>query len=444
MSNLQYEHRPATEAGAKAIVAKFLNQPPHRQIVLVNVGTGGGKTFMAIRALGAYQPQAAVLVLTTKKQVDSHNWEDSFAAYQKAVNSANKPVDLQTYVVNYEAFRRADGYQAFQAWLKTKVGRPLYVIADEAQRIKNPGSKNFKALQKLLKYPYYQGLIGLSATPITESLLDTQSYLILAGYYTSRSDFRRRHVTRLDPYFQPMIKDRQGVIHNEWLRDYKLIIERFKSIQVYIDTDQLKPPVTVREWTFRFDAATQAAYRQIAKDYRNGVYDSIASAIAAQRTFVANHSHQRLQFLYSIIDSPDRPQGPVLIFYQYNDELAVLKQALTTHYPNRSLYEINGQSHYDVRQTPPDDALFLCQYQAAGEGLNAQWSRCTIFFAPTYSYNNYQQAQGRNVRAYQTGTVYQIRFVVRNTINEHYWYDLIDNKRNFTEQLMADYLTRDD
>lgn len=433
---IQYENRPSTDAGAKAILKILI----HRPVCVVNVGTGGGKTFMSIRAVGVYKPHAHLLVFTTKGQVKAHNWEDSIDAYNKAVTNSN----LTYTVLNYEALRSKKSQQTLINKIKPHLDQPLYIIADEAHRIKNPTSKNFRHLQKLTKLPNFKGTICLTATPISESLLDTCSYLILARYYHNKTDFIRTHVIRFDKYFQPITKDHAGNIHNEWLVNYQQIIQEFKSIQVYIDTNHLKPKVIKNEQYFHFDKATQKGYRQIKKDYLNGVYDSIMSANAAQRDYIANHAEQRLTTLSKIINNPKRPSGPILIFYQFNSDLEVLKRYLLSHHSDFKLFEINGAHKYDVTQTPPEKSLFLCQYQASGEGLNAPWSHVSVFYSPTYSWERYKQAQGRNIRAYQGGTTYQIRFVVGNTINEHYWYDLIDNKRQFTSKLMKQYLTNDD
>ena len=433
---IQYQHRSTTDAGAKAILKVLLKHP----IVVVNVGTGGGKTFMAIRAIGVFKPCAHVIVLTTRKQVDSHSWQNSFKAYNQAVSNAH----LTYNVVNYEALNSKNKQQEFIKKLKAHCQQPLYIVADEGHRIKNPQSKNFKHVKKFTHLANFQGTICLTATPISESLLDTQAYLILAGYYRNKTDFIRQHVTRLDKYFQPIVKDRSGKIHNEWLLNYQQIIQQFKSIQVHIDTTKLKPKVIYKQLTFEFDKATQHQYRQIKKDYLAGVYDSTATANAAQRDFVALHDTQRTKALTSIIDNPKRPQGPILIFYQYNTQRDRLLTYLKQHHPTNPIYQINGQHKYDVSITPPNNALFLCQYQASGEGLNAPWSHLSNFYEPTYSWEKFKQARGRNVRAYQGGTTIQIRFVVRKTINQHYWYDLIDNKKTFTTNLMQQYLTNDD
>lgn len=434
-NRIKYQKQKKTEIGAKKIFITLQKYP----IAVVNVGTGGGKTFMSIRAIAAYKPNAHILVITTRKQVDSHDWPDSINSYNREVKKSNLTYNVCTYGELNSKKRQT----AIVNDLIEHKDQPFYLIVDEAHRIKNPASKNFKHVQKLSQLPNHLGTICLTATPISESLLDARSYLILAGFYNNKTQFNKEHVTRYDEYFQPITRDRSGHIHNEWLKDYKKIISRLKAIQIYVSTTELLPKTIYKELDFEYDKDTQKAYRQIRKDYLNGVYESVAEANAAQRQFVAEHNEQRCAALSKIINDKKRPTGPILIFYQYNTELDSLLDYLPTAHPDYKLFEINGHNKYDTREIPPEKSLFLCQYVASGEALNAQWSHVSVFYAPTYSWEKFKQSRGRNVRAYQQGTTYHFRFVVLKTINEHYWYDLIDNKKTFTTNLMSEYLMKE-
>ena len=109
-NKIKYQHRQTTDLGAKMILKKLQHHP----ICVVNVDTGGGKTFMAIRAVGVYRPHAHLVVFTTRKQVDAHNWQDSINAYNQAV----KKSELTYQVINYEALNFKKGKEEFlTAWL---------------------------------------------------------------------------------------------------------------------------------------------------------------------------------------------------------------------------------------------------------------------------------------------------------------------------------------
>ena len=63
-NSIVYEHRTTTDLGAKKIIKVLLKHP----VAVVNVDTGGGKTFMSIRAVGVYDPNSHIVIFTTKKQ----------------------------------------------------------------------------------------------------------------------------------------------------------------------------------------------------------------------------------------------------------------------------------------------------------------------------------------------------------------------------------------
>lgn len=435
-----YESRASTTKGAKLIFRK-LYPKNSRHVALVDVGTGGGKTYMAIHTIGAWKPNAHLIILTPKKQVNAHHFEYSIQAYNKATGSR-----LTADVWNYEAFSESKARQnAFIKYLQLYERdhhQPLFLIADEGHRIKEPTSNTFKFIVKMAKNLPIEGMIILTATPGSNSLLDYQSYLILAGYYRNKTDFERQHVRMRDDHFQPIVKDYSGHIRLDYLRNPKQIIDEVKSIQVKIDTKHLLPPVKYHTLEFPFDKTTQKQYRQIVKNYKNGLYDSIQETIQHQIQFVATHATQRLKVMQQIIDNPRRPKDPVFIFYNYDIELETLRENLPQLLPNYNIVEANGHNNqFDINSVKSPNTLILAQYKAVGEGVNGAFSHLSIFFAPTFSWQDFQQARGRNVRAGQQGTVVQVRFVVPKTINAHYWYDLVDQKKRFTKKLQHYFVT---
>lgn len=432
--SINYQKRLKTEAGAKKIVYKLMQHP----IALLDTGTGGGKTFMAIRTCGAWKPQAHLIIFTTKKSVDSKSWANSIDSYNQNVNKAQLTYDI----FNYEALRnKKDEQIKYLKSLLTKNINDVFIIADEAHRIKNATSNTFRMVKRFSQLPINRGLICLTATPTSNSLLDYASYLILAGYYTSQTNFYKQHVIHYDDHFQPITKDFQGNIRNDWLKNPQQIINQVNSIQIKIDTSSLLPKTVFKTVEFSYPKETQHQYRQIIKDLKNGVYESKQTALQAQNKFVAEHCQQRIKTVCQIIQAPNRHPGPALIFYNYNADLESLKKYLPQKLPEYQIFEANGQHSLDPDLDYPDNTLILCQYKAIGEAVNIEWSHLTIFYAPTTSWQDYRQAKGRNIRAYQKGTTFQCRFVVKKTINEHYWYDLLDKKKAFTNQMENYFLS---
>ena len=401
------------------------------KVCLLKVGTGGGKTYMTIHAVGRISLNANILVVTTSSQKKSKNFDKSIDSYNRYYNG-----HLQYFVTNYDQLTSKNHkYDAYK-WVQSKPKDSVVMILDEAHKAKNPTSKTTQMLMRISRLPATSRVIFATATPYTNSLLDTMTYLIMAGFYKNKTQFIAQHVKFKDEHHQPIVRDRSGKVDNNLLNNPEIILRRLAEISVDINTEHLLPKRLNYEKSFSFNKHVQKEYRQIQKNWRLGMYDSIGEALATQRHFVAAHSEHRLAYLKLLIDSPKRPQTPILIFYQYNDELDALLEFLKKEEPGYAIRLINGQSKPKDPSAKPasDKTLVICQYQAAGEGLNTPWSSLTVFFTPAQSGEKYPQARGRNRRAMQKGDVIQIRFVVNKTINAHYWHDLIDNKQRFTKE----------
>lgn len=424
----QYEPRKTTEIMAKRIDDVLHNH----KVCLVKVGTGGGKTYMTIHAVGRISLNANILVVTTASQKKAHEFQKSIDSYNEYYHG-----HIDYMVTNYDQMTAKNHKFDALNWVSSKPKGSVVMILDEAHKAKNPTSKTTKMLMRISRLPSTSRVIFASATPYTNSLLDSMTYLIMAGFYKNKTQFQAIHVKKYDNFNQPVVRDRSGKVNLNLLNEPEKILKRLHQIEVEINTEKLLPVRHNYQKTFKFNRFVQKEYRQIQKNWRDGLYDSIAEAIAEQRHFVAAHSEHLLDYLKKIIDDKKRPDTPILIFYQYNDELDALVNFLKENEPDYHIEFNNGQSKPKDPSAKPasNKTLVLCQYQAAGEAVNAPWSRTTVFFSPAQSAEKYQQARGRNRRAMQKGDIYHFRLVVKNTINEHYWHDLIDNKQKFTKEV---------
>lgn len=432
-----YEPRESTETAAD----KIINVLGYSKVALVNVGTGGGKTFMSIRAVAKRLPKVHLLVLTTKKQVDANHWNDSIDSYNEVMKS-----DITYTITNYERARSKGHYPKLVQKLQSINDRPVVMILDECQRIKGyTSTSTSKMVIAISRMNNVLCTIGLSATLASNSILDACNYLILAGYYTSKTQFLRIHAKYQDDHFQPIVKDYDGNISPAMINQYEELVNKINNITITIDTEDKVPPRKAWQEIFTYPKKVQKEYRKIIKDYKEGVYDSVNAALMAEREFVATHSEDKNEYVKKLINDPNRPNTPVLIFYQYTIERETLLSYIEHNLPDYEIIIIAGSMKKKVSMNKPKNpkTIFLIQYRAGGEGLNAPWSRLTIFYTPTNSYQDFKQAQGRNRRAGSTEMVYQVRLVVDKTVNAHMWFEIIDNKQNFSKQLQAELVDKE-
>lgn len=435
----KFQLMTSTDSIAKNVDQRLIKS----RFVMVAVGTGGGKTYIGIHAVGRIIPDAHIIVFAPKKKVDEKDWDKSIDSYNDVMGT-----DLVYDVFNYELLVHGKHVKKINDLFhqytlkKCPKKRHIVILLDEAHRIKDPTSKTSKSIQRLSNHVSCKRVIGLSATPVSNSYMDAVAYFILSGFYTSKTQFMRRHVKFYDEYNQPIVKRQDGTIDRNLFYEPDNLDVLMQHIFIDVDLEHLKPKRHGRTIEMDYPKETLKAYRKIKKDYRDGVYEHVQEALSAMRTFIAENADQKNAALSTILNNSFITR-PVLIFYSYNAELDALRAYLDEHHADFDRIEINGQTRIkeeDLQEPKNPRTIFLIQYRSGSEGLDAKWSNVTVFYAPTNMYQAFKQAMGRNVRANQkTGDVYQFRLCMNNTLDADTW-EILEKKQDFTNELMQKYM----
>lgn len=269
----------------------------------------------------------------------------------------------------------------------------VYVL-DEVHGYKNPTSKRAKKLQKT---PHLRKL-GLSATPFTnDRIMDSASYLIMAGFYRNKTDFINSNCLQhfFDDFGRLQIFDDDGRVLPVLWPDYGRFQEQLSRIlyRPSVDINVIgMPDVSGHLVQLDHSDDLDADMRSLAKAYRDRMFDSVTDVRLAQIERL-NGDKTRLDKLVEIVTAEDVVQP--LVFYWHNVTREAIERAFTD--AGLQWQVISGSdavSDVDFNSACP----LLVQYQSGSEGIEMKLSNCSVFYENPSSYVKLEQARGRNVR----------------------------------------------
>lgn len=333
---------------------KAVDDLANGKILYGNVGSG--KSLTAAAYYMKCEAPKDVYVITTARKRDSLDWEGTFAKYGVGTHEGGTTegllvVDSWNNIGNYEKTEDA------------------FFIFDE-QRLVGSGAW-VKAFLKIVKN---NGWIMLTATP-GDTWMDYAPVFIANGLYKNRTQFILEHVMFAPHSRYPKIIRYLGVSTLEKYRNMLLVeapfVKHTAPLIEYIDTSfnkELFDKAFVKRWNV----------------YEDRPIKDVAELFRVSRKIVYSDP-SRLDALREIMERHPK----LIVFYNFDYELEILR----TLYGETQVAEFNGHKHQEV--PTGDKWVFLVQYVAGAEAWNCITTDAMVFYSLTYSYKNFQQAQGR-------------------------------------------------
>lgn len=341
---------------------------PHQKEVLDRLsngkilwgGVGSGKSVVALAYYMQKELIGDIYVITTAKKRDSLEWQ----------------ADAAKFGISTEKKFSIAGQLHIDSW--NNIGKytdieDAFFIFDE-QRVVGNGAW-VKSFQKIVKKNAW---LILSATP-GDTWLDYVPVFIANGFYKNVTEFKREHIVYAPFSKYPKIQKFLNVKKLEQNKQDVLVempylstsLRRHKDVQVYYDVDLFKR-VSVDRWNVFEDRPIRDASELFAV-MRKIVY-SDRSRLDALRELM--QKHQRL-----------------IVFYNFNYELDLLRELYDTW---SDFYEIGEWNGHKKDPLPTGrNWVYLVQYTAGAEGWNCTQTNAMVFYSLTYSYKQFEQAQGR-------------------------------------------------
>lgn len=443
--------RPYQKEGVQWLVQRMHN----RVGALLADDMGLGKTVEIIAALSRLQEDGLltgpVLIVAPLSVVG--NWEREFARFNPSLGVSNhlgtqrrggeelvrwaqsQPVVVTTYDV---LLRDVDALRQV-AWAG--------IVADEAQQVKNPGTKRARAVRRVNA----AWRVALTGTPVENRLNDlwAEMEFLNPGYLGSERDFRQRF-------------ERNGA---GALDDLKRLLSPFVLRRMKTDPDvmpDLPDKAEILEWTHL--TPEQVALYQGVVDILFEEVSTTTTRFARRGAIVAALTHlkqvtdhpalylhqngpvkgrsgklERLEELISeILEADER----VVVFSQYVAWVQLLAPYLRRHFHvpvltfHGSLSKTERDDvlqQFNDRQGPP---ILLASLKAGGVGLNLASAQHVIHYDRWWNPATEDQATDRVWRMGQTSLVTVHKFVTKGTVEERID-TLIQEKRQLSSRLLS-------
>ena len=298
-------------------------------------------------------------IITTARKRDSREWEGDMSYF---LLSPDPDISGHKCKVIVDSWNNIPKYVDVKG---------AFFIFDE-QRVVGYGtwSKSF------IKIAKNNDWILMTATP-GDTWSDYAPVFIANGFYKNITEFRNEHII-----YDSFTKFRKV---NRYVGLQRLLRLR-KNVLVEMEYTTKATPHHLYINT-HFD---QLVYKMVMKNRLNLNGEPIEnpSQLCQELRKVSNADPDRIR---AVLDIFDKSIGRVIVFYNYDYELDILKHAPWGE--DVVVAEWNGHKHEEI----PDSTrwVYLVQYNAGAEAWNCTKTDTIIFYSANYSYKTLVQAAGR-------------------------------------------------
>lgn len=383
----------------------------HQQKAIANLdngrilwgGVGSGKS---ATVLGYYMERESfrdIYIITTAKKRDSLDWEREAAKF--GISTERDSTVAGT--ISIDSWNNIGKYHGV---------RDAFFVFDE-QRVVGSGAW----VKSFLKIARQNRWVLLSATP-GDTWLDYAPVFVANEFYKNIGAFKMEHVV-YEPFVKyPKIRFFLGEQKLERLRNIVLVEMPYMSTakrmlnEIPVDYDK---EVFQQVWKKRWHV------------YEDRPIADIAELFRVMRK-VTNSDPSRLDMVRDLM----KVHAKLIIFYSFNYELDILRTLANV----VDLAEWNGHKKEPIPNS--DSWVYLVQYVSGSEGWNCIETNAEVFYSLTYSYKNFEQAQGRIDRLDTPFKTLYYYMLVSNSVTDLAISRSLREKRSFNERKFMQNLAR--
>ena len=417
---------------------------------------GLGKTLQIISLLKSqinYKTTSIVvcpstLVLNWKAEVEK--WCDSLkvliinGTVEERVKKINQIENYNLIVTSYDLLKR-DIKNYEDKYFK-------YIIADEAQYIKNYSTQNATSLKKLKGEVKY----ALTGTPIENSVAELWSIFdfIMPGYLYNYNKFKKK-------FEEPILKQE----NKEALLRLKKLIAPFVLRRVKKDVLTELPEKNITIMKNEMDYEQQKIYlsylaqtkKEVAEELSGNSFEKSKFKILMLLTrlrqicchpslFIENYKGYsgKLEQCLDLINEAIQGNHKILLFSSYTSMFEIIEKELEK--LEIKYFKLVGETPVDKRikmvdefNNSEDVKVFLISLKAGGTGLNLTSADVVIHYDPWWNVSIENQATDRAYRIGQKNSVQVYKLITSNSIEEK-----INKMQERKEKLSKDILSTEE
>ena len=419
---------------------------------------GLGKTLQVICLLLDYNVNAdekktSIVVCPSSLTLNWYNEINKFAPSLKAKVISGNAEERKKYIHNLENYDIIiTSYDLLKRDIETYTEMNYeykFIIADEAQYIKNNNTQNFKAIKKIKA----QTRFALTGTPIENSLAELWSIFdfTMPGYLYGYRKFKESFET-------PIIKDEDSYK----TKKLKMLIEPFilRRIKEEVLTELPEKTVTVLNsemeeeqqkiyMSYMAEAREEVANEIVANGFEKNQMKILALLMRLRQIcchpslFINNYEggSGKLNQCMEIIKDAVQGNHKILLFSGYTSMFDILEEELKKE--NIRYFKLTGQTKVTERIELVDEfnenseiKVFLISLKAGGTGLNLIGADMVIHYDPWWNISAENQATDRTYRIGQKRNVQVYKLITKNSIEEKI-YELQQKKAKLVDNMLS-------
>lgn len=323
-----------------------------------------------------------------------------------------------------------------------------YVIADEAQYLKNSNTQNAKSIKKIKADTRY----ALTGTPIENSLAELWSIFdfIMPGYLFTYKKFKAIYET-------PIVKEES----QETMEKLRMLIEPFilRREKKEVLTELPDKTITVlsnemgEEQRNIYLSYLAQAKQEIAEKIEINGYEKSQIQILAALTrlrqicchpglFIEGYQggSSKMDQCMEVVQDAVNSGHKILLFSGYTSMFEIMEKELK--HKGIKYFKLIGSTKVEERlalvdefNENPEIKVFLISLKAGGTGLNLTGADMVIHYDPWWNLSTENQATDRAYRIGQKNNVQVYKLITKNSIEEKI-YELQEKKAELANHML--------